>query len=97
MRKYLVNFILANAESFRVRGIDVLAETECRLRRFVRYFRVRINIVVRKGANVGGTSVVTDESSELARMVNLAAWIVPARSIHTVFGAVGIRVATLAV
>jgi len=99
MRKYLVNFIVANAESFRVRGIDVLAETEWRLRRFVLYPRVRICIEVRKGTNVGGTSVVTDESSELARMVNLAGWIavVPARSIHTIFGAVGIRVTTLAV
>jgi hypothetical protein len=97
MGKYLVNSILANAESFRVSAIDVLAKTQWRLRRFIRYFRVGINKVVRKGANVGGTSVVTDEASELARMVNLAAWIVPARSIHTVFGAVGIRVTTLAV
>jgi hypothetical protein len=44
MGKYRVNPIVANAEGVRVRGIDVLAETEWRLRRFVLYSRVRIFI-----------------------------------------------------
>jgi hypothetical protein len=95
MRKYLVNFIVANAERFRVRGIDVLAETEWRLRGLIHYFRVGINVVVRKGADVGGTLLRLVECAELARMVDFAAWIDPARSMHPVLLAVGIRLTIL--
>ena len=97
MRKYCVNPIVANAEGVRVNGIDFVATTEWRLRRVILYIRVRISIAVRKGADVGGTSSRVDECAELARMVEWAAWIVPGGSIHTVLGAVGIRVTSLAV
>ena len=97
MRKYCMNPVVTNAEGFGVDGIHISAKTEWRLRGEIRYFRIGINIAVWKGADVSGTSIRVDECAELARMIDRAAWILPTRSIHTVLGAVGIRVTRLAV